>query len=125
MINEPNSNKRVILCLDDDVAGLAARKAVLSYAGFDVLAASEPAEALELLKSRQVDLIISDHFLQGTTGTELAETFKKLQPTTPILILSGSIRRSDELGRADEFMYKTEGPLALIDTARRMSARSL
>jgi PleD family two-component response regulator len=124
MINPHTQHGGVILCLDDDVNGLAARKEVLASAGFDVLAACEPTEAFEVLKSRKVDLVISDHFLKGTTGTELSKAFKSIQPTVPILILSGSIHRLDDLGEADEFMHKTDGPRALIEIAHRMIATS-
>jgi CheY-like chemotaxis protein len=123
MMNRDSANSGVILCLDDDVNGLAARTALLSLAGFEVLSASDPDEALDLLKSHKVDLIISDHFLKAMTGTELSKTFKTLRPTIPILILSGSIRRPAELGSADDFMYKTDGPRALIEIAHRMIAR--
>jgi CheY-like chemotaxis protein len=108
--------------LDDDVNGLAARTAVLASAGFEVLSVSEPGEAIAILRSRTVDLIISDHFLKGTTSTELSKALKDIQPAVPILILSGSVQRLEDLGDADEFMHKTDGPRALIDIARRMMA---
>lgn len=124
MINHHNQYTGLILCLDDDVNGLAARTGVLASAGFEVLAASDPAEAIEILKSRKVDLAVSDHFLRGVTGTELSKSFKEIQPTVPILILSGSVQRLDDLGAANDFMHKTDGPLALIDIAHRMIAGS-
>jgi CheY-like chemotaxis protein len=91
-LSDPHSG--LILCLDDDLNGLAARKAVLASAGFDVVTVSEVTEAIELLTSRTVALIISDHFLRSATGTEVSKTFKAIRPEFPILILSGSMLRN-------------------------------
>jgi hypothetical protein len=77
-----------------------------------------------LLVSRKVDLVISDHFLKGTTGTELSKAFKSIQPIVPIFILGGSIHNLNDLGEADEFMHKTDGPRALIEIAHRLIATS-
>jgi len=34
---------------------------------------------------------IADHMLKGTTGVELAKKMKKLKPSVPIILFSGSI----------------------------------
>jgi CheY-like chemotaxis protein len=62
--NDRGSHKELILCLDDDVDGLAARKAVLALAGFEVMSTSDPAEAVRIVASQRVDLVISDQFLK-------------------------------------------------------------
>jgi hypothetical protein len=43
-----------------------------------------------------------------------------MRPTVPILILSGSTNKPDDLGGANHFMHKTEGPEALIEIAHRL-----
>jgi DNA-binding response OmpR family regulator len=121
--NDRGSHKELILCLDDDVDGLAARKAVLALAGFEVISTPDPAEAVRIVASQRVDLVIFDQFLKGVLGTELAKTMKAMRPTVPILILSGSIDKPDDLGGADDFMCKTDGPEALIEIGHRLVAR--
>jgi CheY-like chemotaxis protein len=85
------SNTRVILCVDDDVAALALRCLVLSSAGYEVLTAAGGAAALELFRCIQVDLVITDYWLPGLTGTQVAAEMKRLKPATPIVLFSGLV----------------------------------
>jgi CheY-like chemotaxis protein len=84
------SKTRVILCVDDDVAALALRCLVLSSAGYEVLTA-DGAAALELFRCIRVDLVITDCWLPGLTGTQVAAEMKQLKPTIPIVLFSGLV----------------------------------
>jgi DNA-binding NtrC family response regulator len=79
---------------------------VLEKDGYSVLAATTASQALQMLRQSTVSLVISDHLLQGTTGTELAKEIKKIKPHVPILIYSGTT--PEHLGESDCFMSKTE-----------------
>jgi CheY-like chemotaxis protein len=79
----------VILCVDDEVNGLFIRKAILQSNGYVVVTARNYQQAVTVFNSVKVDLVISDHFLTGETGCELAETLKKFNSKIPFLILSG------------------------------------
>ena len=65
--------RSVILCVDDEENPLMLRKLVLQKAGFEVITANSAKQALKLLGSRKVDLVLSDQLIPGTTGTELAQ----------------------------------------------------
>ncbi len=82
---------RIILCVDDEAAGLAVRSLVLKSAGYEVVSAADGAAALKLFRSVQVDLVITDHLLPGLSGTQLAAEMKRLNPAIPILLLSGLV----------------------------------
>ena len=56
---------------------------------YSVLTATSGNEALELLKTRKVDLIISDQRMPGMTGDELLASAKALQPDTIRILLTG------------------------------------
>jgi PAS domain S-box-containing protein len=64
---------------------------VLSQLGYRVLAGSDGAEALQLLKNcaERVDLLISDVVMPGMTGRELAEKVHESSPMTRVLFMSG------------------------------------
>jgi CheY-like chemotaxis protein len=85
------SNTRVILCVDDEASALALRCLVLSSAGYEVLTAADGAAALELFRCIQVDLVITDHWLPGLTGTQVAAEMKRLNPAIPIVLFSGVV----------------------------------
>lgn len=85
------SKTSVILCVDDDVAALALRCLVLSSAGYEVLTAADGAAALELFRCIRGDLVITDYWLPGLTGTQVAAEMKRLKPAIPIVLFSGLV----------------------------------
>ena len=85
------SKTPVILCVDDDVPALALRCLVLSSAGYEVLTAADGAAALELFRCIRVDLVITDYWLPGRTGTQVAAEMKRLKPVIPIVLFSGLV----------------------------------
>lgn len=85
------SNNPVILCVDDEVPALAIRCLVLSSAGYEVLTAADGVGALELFRCIQVDLVITDYWLPGLTGVQVAAEMKRLKPAIPIILLSGVV----------------------------------
>jgi CheY-like chemotaxis protein len=106
-------HKAVILCVDDEHNPLTLRKLVLQKAGYEVLTASSGKEALELLKSRQVDLVLSDHLMPGMHGTELAQRLKAEHPKLPVILISGVNELPAGSTIANAFVSKIEGPDAL------------
>ncbi len=102
--------KQTLLCVDDNQSALHVRQLVLESAGYSVLVASDSATAMELFSSSTVDMVISDHFLQDTTGTELAAAMKRLKPKIPIVIISGALEPPDGMEYADLFICKGDSP---------------
>jgi len=100
-----------ILCVDDNETALKFRKLVLELAGYSVLTASDSAAAMQLFNSSTVDMVLSDHLLQGTTGTGLAAEMKRSKPTIPIVIVSGLVEQPEGMEQADLFIWKGEAPL--------------
>jgi CheY-like chemotaxis protein len=114
------NNPPVILCVDDEVNALLIRKAIFESKGYVVVTARNYQQALNVFSSVRVDLVISDHFLQGETGCELAGKLKEYNSTIPFLLLSGVTEIPLEAKHADVFMSKLEGPERLLDVAARL-----
>ena len=98
--------KPVILCIDDDKAQLQLRSRILENDGFLVLSATNGTEAIHILRETPVSLIISDHMLRGTTGTQLAAELKKVKSDVPVVLYSG--RAPESLQNVDCFIAKSE-----------------
>src|SRR5512146_1210136 len=79
----------VVLCVDDDFRALTARRSILSVAGFDVLTADSADAAVRVFRHRSVDVVITDDFLPGGTGAQLAECLKRMDPEVPVVLMSG------------------------------------
>jgi CheY-like chemotaxis protein len=83
---------------------------VLQKAGYDVVTALSAKQALDVLASRPVDLVVSDHLMPGITGAELARDIKAQHPRMPVALLSGVNEVPVDAGSADIFLSKLEGP---------------
>ncbi len=98
--------KPLILCIEDDPVYLMLRKKVLERAGYNVIGVTSTRDALKVLREAPVCATIADHMLQGTTGTELAKKMKRLKPSVPIILFSGSA--PEKLQNIDVYLNKGE-----------------
>lgn len=80
--------KKTILVADDDKALRTLLREILSQEGYDVLEASDGQEALAILSSTPVDLLITDRSMPGMGGLELLAQIKAKKMTLPVLMVS-------------------------------------
>ena len=82
---------RTILVVDDDQEILTFVQAALTRAGFSVVRAQSGAAALELFEKQQtsIDLVLTDVVMPGMSGPMLADRLLAMQPSLPVLFMSG------------------------------------
>ena len=114
--------KPIVLCVEDNETYLRLRKAVLEDAGYSVLSASDPSEALKTFRETPVCMVISDHMLRGTTGTDLAKQMKEWKPDVPIVLYSGRV--PDKMKNIDCFINKDEPVSAFLKLIGDLLKRS-
>ncbi len=112
---------RVLLVEDNaDVRGFFAR--ALAYIGphVKVLQAANGREALDLLLSNQIDLVLSDQRMPRMTGIELLVAVR-LHSQVPFLLISAecAVERTAYRAGANEFLIKPIGLDALRDAVAR------
>ena len=106
-----------ILVCDDDRQIVEAIDIYLTGEGFEVIKAYDGAEALELLKTHNVNLLILYVMMPGLDGIR---TTRKVRETSsiPIIILSAKSEDADKiLGLnigADDYITKPFNPLELV-----------
>ncbi len=83
-------NETILIC-EDDPKIRALVQAMLTRQGYRVLAAQQPAEAVEMLRKLNgpLDLLLTDVVMPGTSGLELAKTVAEMRPEARILYMSG------------------------------------
>jgi PAS domain S-box-containing protein len=87
---EPRTRSSILLVEDEwTVRDLALE--ILEEAGYQVLVARDPEEALEIAKERaeEIELMISDVVMPGMSGLELARRLRGAAPQLRILLMSG------------------------------------
>lgn len=86
-----------ILIVDDDSAIRSALQKVLSAEGFQTVEAADPAEALLQFQAADIALVLLDLNLPTKCGWDLFECLTDMDPTVPIIIMTG---RPDQWGLA-------------------------
>ncbi|HEY8119234.1 MAG TPA: sigma-54 dependent transcriptional regulator [Methylophilaceae bacterium] len=95
-----------VLVVDDEVKMQRVLEIMLKRMGHEVSCAGNGGEALQILKSSPVDLVISDLRMPGITGTELLKALRDQGNEVPVIIMTayGTIESAVEamkLGACD------------------------
>jgi putative nucleotidyltransferase with HDIG domain len=104
-----------ILIIDDEPNVLSVLYSLLSDK-HECKTASCAAEALELFKESQFDLILSDIMMPGMSGLELLEVIKKTEDSPTVILISGNINIQSAIDamRRGAYDYVTK-PFNLAD----------
>jgi PAS domain S-box-containing protein len=113
-----------ILVVEDEPAVLRLTSRILSEAGYTVVEAASPEQALELCADAPIDLILSDVVMPRMSGKELGDRCRETQPGVRLLFMSGYtgeiISRHgmlDEEVTVVEKPFSAEGLLAAVHEA--------
>lgn len=111
-----------ILVVDDNKVVLEFLLLLLSKHGLSVIGAASGGECLEIVKTRQVDLIILDVMMPLMDGLQVCQELKKLCPAVPVILLTA---RDDMVTRAaamdlgvSEFVAKPVNNRDLLNRVR-------
>lgn len=108
--------QKILVC-DDDKQIVEAIEIYLTGEGFDVIKAYDGYEALELLETNEVDLMIVDVMMPGLDGIRTILKVRE-DSSIPIIILSAKSEDTDKiLGLnigADDYIAKPFSPLELV-----------
>ena len=85
----PRDSGQTLLLVDDEPNILASLSRLLRREGFQILTATSPAEAFELLAKNKVQVILSDQRMPEMSGTEFFSRVRQLYPDTIRILLTG------------------------------------
>jgi DNA-binding NtrC family response regulator len=119
-----------ILIVDDDLNTCQALTLVLGKEGHQVLEAHSGKEALEKIRSQEVELAIVDLKMPGMTGLEFFQTMKALRPEVIAIMISAHATVDQAVGAIKSGIYDfITKPFHLIDikraVGRALEAQSL
>jgi len=81
--------KKVILVVDDQIGIQLLLKDTLIEKGYDVLVAGTGQEALDMISSRQIDLLLLDYQLPILNGREVMGEIEEQNLQIPVIVMSG------------------------------------
>jgi DNA-binding response OmpR family regulator len=99
-----------IMVVEDDGDARKLMEAVLSQAGYEVIAAADGLEALERMSAHQVDLVVLDLLMPRMDGYELASALRRADNALPLLMVTAKGTPADKrkgfLAGTDDYMVK-------------------
>ena len=117
---------KVLIC-DDQPDIVNALKIYLKPEGYDLLTAANGKEALELVKSQQVDLILMDIMMPQMDGIVATDKIREIS-NVPIILLTAKSETEDVvLGLnvgADDYITKPFVPVEVLARVRSQLRRS-
>lgn len=124
----PLPRNRTVLVVEDEQAVRRTACKTLERAGYRILQAAAPEEALRIFQQNadDIDLFLTDVVMPQMSGSELAERIRRIRPEIPILFMSGytdeAVIRHGELAPNADFLQKPFSPAVLSRTIERMLA---
>ncbi len=99
-----------IMVVDDNTNTVKLMNAVLKRAGYNVVSAYDGKEALSLLDTKHVDLILLDIMMPNMDGFELASLIREAGMNIPIIMITAKGTAVDKrrgfLSGTDDYMVK-------------------
>lgn len=99
-----------VLIVDDEEMAIKMVEHQMQLDGFEVITSTDGREAVELIKSQEPDLVISDIMMPFVSGLELLELVKAEKKKIPVILISALddvevIQTAIGMG-ADDFVIK-------------------
>jgi DNA-binding NtrC family response regulator len=118
----PDKNR--ILVVDDEEALRTVLSTELSSEGYEVSAASDGGEAIEMVKGNDYDLVLLDIKMPNVDGFEVLKFVKGTKPDIKVIMLTGfadlkNAIESKRLG-AEDFVSKPYDLVDLLTTIERV-----
>lgn len=121
----PMPQRHTILLVEDEPFVRDATASILQHAGFEVRAAEDASEALQMYEACQghIDLVMTDIVLPGKTGRQLGEDLRQHSPNLAVLVTSGYSNHEYDIEAPEArtfFLAKPYSRRALLDKIEKI-----
>lgn len=112
-----------ILVVDDDRSNRVTLDRLLRREGFSVMQAESGREAMEVLRERAVDLVLTDLKMPGMSGLDLLKAVRAVDPDIEVVVMTayGTVEAAVEAMKegAYDFVSKPLKRIELVTTVRK------
>jgi CheY-like chemotaxis protein len=123
-VDSSGPRKPLIVCVDDDPEILRSIKRLFRNEPYEVLLTEYPAQVLQWICDRRVDLLIADQRMPEMNGSDLLEVVQDYSPETACMILSGfpdtALIVEEAQLRIEHLITKPWDNAQLVETIRRV-----
>jgi CheY-like chemotaxis protein len=113
---------RCVLLAEDDAALRRYIEVLLERAGYKVVSAADGLEAMKVLLTVSVDVVVTDAVMPNVSGYELCRFVRSSQHLShlPIILLSGLDPKNAETEQVNAFLAKPITPESLLACIRQV-----
>ena len=119
------SDKELILVVEDESIARNNLVHILEKEGYDVIPAPGGAEALDLLKTRNFDLVITDLKMEQVDGMTVLAESRKCDPLTEVILITGYATVDSAVFAMKAGAYHYIAKPFKIDAVRKIVAEAL
>jgi DNA-binding NtrC family response regulator len=116
-----------VLVVDDEPSNLASIEKIFQRDGMRVITADGAKAALELVRSRRVEVVLTDLMMPGVSGLELLRALKQISPDTEVVMMTayGTVETAVQAMRegAYDFVEKPLKRMTIIKSVRKAAER--
>ena len=121
------SEKKLILCIEDEAEMIALTQLVLEREGFEVLGAVGGKQGLELMHQKKPDLVLLDLMMPDMDGWEVYRQMKADESLAaiPVIVVTARAQNIDkvlglQVAKVDDYITKPFGPKELLASVNRI-----
>lgn len=113
-----DTNKGNILWVDDEIELLRAHVLLLREKGYHVETSTNGDDAIELVRTKPIDLVFVDEMMPGKGGLETLAAMKEISPSLPIVMITKNEAESlmEEAigGKISDYLTKPVNPSQIL-----------
>jgi two-component system response regulator HydG len=96
-----------ILIVDDEVSNLESLERIFTKEGLQVLRAPGGKEALDIVRKRRIDVVLTDLMMPGMSGVDLLKAVRQLSTETEVIVMTayGSVDNAVEAMRTGAYDF--------------------
>jgi len=124
------SNKKRILCIEDEAEMIELMRLVLEREGFEVRGAMGGEQGLKAMRQEKPDLILLDLMMPGIDGWEVYRQMRadKELAEIPVIIVTAKAQSIDkvlglQVAKVADYITKPFGPKELVGSIERVLAQ--
>ncbi|MFA6541681.1 MAG: bifunctional response regulator/alkaline phosphatase family protein [Bacteroidota bacterium] len=112
------NSKGTILWVDDEIELLRAHVMLLKDKGYEVVTSTNGDDAIEFVKTKNIDLVLIDEMMPGKGGLETLSVIKEISPSLPVVMITKNEAESlmeDAIGsKISDYLTKPVNPSQIL-----------
>ncbi len=116
--------KGKILWVDDEIDLLKSHILFLKSKGFDVIPVTNGADAVKLVNSQEIDLVLLDEMMAGMDGLTALKEIKKIYPGLPVIMITKSeeevLMEKAIGGKITDYLIKPVNPNQILMACKKI-----